>query len=175
MPAAHSSHGAVAAGSHGSIHRALQCTLHVPDLEKNLYPCSTGKSYFSHNTVSWNKFLSLYSQSVCNSLKLEPCSALVLADLQNDPHYHSTQRICWRNTNLPLFCTVKLLQAVRALCQGQMCREDAAVLFFWRAAGSATRSKSLSLPLLPLSYLMFPPFQKDPLKKTQQNDTVLDQ
>lgn len=111
--------------------------------------------------------MSFYSQSLCDSLKLEPCSALALADLQNDPHYHSVQRICRRNTNLPLFCTVKLLQAVRRLCQGQIRREDAAVPFFVTAAGSVTLSKPFSLPLLSLSCLMFSPFQKDSLKKSQ--------
>lgn len=103
---------------------------HTREQRKILYPCLTGKSYFSHNTMSWNKFLSFYSQSVCDSLKLEPCSALALADLQNDPHYHPVQRIHRRNTNLPLFCTVKLLQAICTLCQGQMRREDAVVPFF---------------------------------------------
>lgn len=121
--------------------------------------------------MTWHKFLSFYSQSVCDSLKLEPSSALALADLQNAPHYHSVQRICRRNTNLPLFCTVELHQAVRTLCQGQMCREDAAVPFFWRAAGSVALSEPSSLPLLSLSYLMVPPFQKDSFFKKCQHRT----
>lgn len=37
--------------------------------------------------MSWNKFLSFYRQSVCNSLKPEPCSALALAHFQNDPRH----------------------------------------------------------------------------------------
>lgn len=139
-----------------------------------MYPCLTGKRYFSHNTMSWNKFLSFYSQSVCDSLKLEPCSALASADLRNDLHYHSVQRICWCSTNLPLFCTVKLLQAVRTPCQGQMRRENAAVPFLWMAAGSVTLSKPFNLPLLSFSYLTFPPFQKGSFKKNKPN-TVLDQ
>jgi len=52
-----------------------------------------------------------------------------------------------------------------------MRREDAAVPFLWTAAGSVTLSKPFSLALLSLFYLMFPPFQKDSLKKKTQHYT----
>lgn len=107
----------------------------------DLYP--PREDYFSPNTMSWNEFLSFYSQSVCNSSKLEPCSAPA-----TDALHHTALRGFAGTTQT-------------CLCLGQVCREGAAVplLREWNF------SQPSSQLLLSLSRLVFPPLQKDCFSK----------
>lgn len=105
------------------------------------------EDYFSPNAMSWNEFLSFYSQSVCNSSKLEPCSAPATDDLQDALHHTALRGFAGTTQT--------------CLCLGQACREGAAVplLREWNF------SQPPSQLLLSLSHLMFPPLQRDCFSK----------